>query len=149
MAESKGKKGKRQHGDTRSKTTELVVTFNIGRGDVIKVEALEASGNRRSLSEKEFAEIAGDDECSDLEAALEEAYAAGISDAIEDSIDGLFDTDEDEEIRRSILRDTATKQLLKRGVRGLILRRALKQSPKRKPVPARSSHNGADEASDH
>ena len=142
MSENKVKKGKKHE---KPAETQLVIT--VTKGEVIKVEMLGATGQHRELSEKEFAAFAGEDELTDLEDALEEAYAAGVNDAVEDFIESDFAADEDEEIRHTIIRETAARQLLRRGVRRLILRRALQRGPKR--TKARSNGNGVREATKH
>src|SRR5215469_4249594 len=110
----KPKKAKSKSHEKRAGTQQIVVT--LAKGEVLKVEALDGAGEHRELSQKEFAEIAGEDELTDLEDALEEAYAAGVNDAVEDSLESDFDGDEDEEIRRTIFREAAARQLLRRGV---------------------------------
>ena len=141
MSENKARKSKKHEKQTE---TQLVIT--VTKGEVIKVEMLGASGQHRELSEKEFAAFAGEDELTDIEDALEEAYAAGVNDAVEDSI-ASDDEDEDEDIRHTIIRETAARQLLRRGVRRLVLRRALQRGPKR--TKARSAANGVREATKH
>lgn len=107
---------------------QFVVTLSAPKGEVVKVEKIERPGQRRELSEEEFAQLAGEDEVEDLAAALEEAYAAGINDALGED-DEEEDEDDEEEIalRRFILGRAAGRQLLRRGVRRLILRRALRR----------------------
>jgi hypothetical protein len=113
-------------------TREVVVTLGGSKGEVLKAEKLERSGTRRDLTEEEFAALVGEDELEDLGAALEEAYAAGINDALHDALgekDEEEDDEEDEEIvlRRFILGRAAGRQLLRRGVRRLILARVLRR----------------------
>ena len=89
------------------------------------------------MSVEEFAEFVGSDEFSDLEMALEEAYAAGIEDAIRDSAG--VDFAEGEEIPRA--------KTLRTGTR----RNARQHAPEKGPVHkrARSKHNGAESVRKH
>jgi len=147
MADAKGKKGKKKSDEKHSETRQIVVTLHASNGGVIKVESLDEDGERTEVSEKEFAVLAGEDELDYLETALEEAYAAGVGDAIDESVGA---DDEDEEYENSILREVAARELLRSGVRRLIWRRALKRDPKAKPSQARrqSNHNGAEESTE-
>jgi len=107
-------------------TRQIVLTLAAPDGDVIKIEKLEKSGQRREVTDEEFADLAGED-AVDWGAALEHAYTAGIEDALKDEL-SEHDEDEQEEeeiLRRFILKRAAGRQLLRRGVRKLILRRAL------------------------
>ena len=124
----------------------LVVTLRLPKGDVVKVEKLAKSGERQQVSDKELAAITGADEMEYLGAALEDTYAAGMTDAIDGELgeDDAFD-DDDDEIDRIILRETVGRQFARRGVRTLILRKALRRKAGRKRAhPARKgSHEGA------
>lgn len=144
MAESKSKKGKKRSDERLAEPIELVLT--ISKGEVISIEALDDAGKRIEVSEREFAELSGEDEMEDLEAALEEAYAAGIGDVLEESVEAEFD-DEDQRLHNAIVREAAARQLLRSGVRRLILRRALQRGSGRKPKfkRPRANHNGAEE----
>jgi hypothetical protein len=132
-------------------TREVVVTLGGRKNEVLKVEKIEKSGPRRELSEEEFAALVGEDEMEDLGAALEEAYAAGINDAINDALGELDEAEDDEEeedeeivLRRFILGRGAGRQLLRRGVRRLILARVLRRALSRqRPHTARKTNGKA------
>jgi hypothetical protein len=98
------------------KVRELVVTVSLPAGDVVKIAELKSGGQRRELSEQEFAELAAHGEEEGLVTALEEAYAAGA----EDPRDG-----EDAEAGRRILWDAAARLRVRSTVRRLVLARAL------------------------
>jgi hypothetical protein len=111
-------------------TVQLVLTLSASKGDVLKVETLGRSGQRSEISEEDFAALAGEDEIEELGAAFEEAYSAGIVDALGE--DDQEDEEEDEEdaqhsLRQLILGRSAGRLLIRRGVRRLILRRALRR----------------------
>jgi hypothetical protein len=116
------------------KTKELVVTVRLPAGDVVKIEELKSSGDRRAISEQEFAELAAHGEEESLIAALEEAYAAGAADA------GESDAPDETNVR--ILWDAAARMRLRSTVRRLVLARALtrmaaadSETPKPKTTP--------------
>lgn len=112
------------------KVKELVVTVSLPAGDVVKIAELKSGGQRRELSEQEFAELAAHGEEEGLAAALEEAYAAGAEDANEG---------EEAEAGRRILWDAAARLRLRGTVRRLVLARALTRmaaAPAQKPKPA-------------
>jgi hypothetical protein len=96
------------------KVRELVVTMSVPGGEVVKVAELKASGQRRELTEQEFADLAANGEEESLVAALEEAYAAGAEDVGGESTAGM-----------RILWDAAARQRLRTTVRRLVLGRAL------------------------
>jgi hypothetical protein len=104
-------------------TKEIVLTLTAPNGDVVKIEALEKSGQRRELNDDEFSALAGND-AIDLGDAVEQAYATGIADALQDDEDDENE-DEAEILRRFILKVAAGRQLLRRGAHKLIVRRAL------------------------
>ena len=104
-------------------TKEIVLTLTAPNGDVVKIEALEKSGQRRELNDDEFSQLAGND-AVDLGDAVEQAYATGIADALQDD-EEEGNEDEAEILRRFILRVAAGRQLLRRGAHKLIVRRAL------------------------
>ena len=104
-------------------TKEIVLTLTAPNGDVIRIEALEKSGQRRELSDDEFSALAGKD-AVDLGDAIEHAYATGIADALQDDEDEESE-DESEILRRFILKVAAGRQVLRRGAHKLIVRRAL------------------------
>ena len=58
---------------------QLVVTFNVAMGEIVKVEKVDKAGKRQELTEEECAKLAGQDEVEEIEAALEEAFEAGVA----------------------------------------------------------------------
>jgi hypothetical protein len=115
---------------TTDDTVQIVLTLSAAKGDVLKVETLSRSGQRTEISEGGFAALAGEDEIEELGAAIEEAYAAGIVDALGEEDEEDEDEDEDDaeqSLRELILGRSAGRLLIRRGVRRLILRRALRR----------------------
>ena len=141
-------------GRKQLETKQLVVTLSVPKGDVVKVETLGKSGQRHEVSEEEFAQLAGEDEMEDLGGVLEEAYVAGINDAIHDALGEEEEEDEEEEgendqeeevVREFVLRRAAGRQLVRRGVRQLILRRVLRREliQRRKPPERKAGRKGS------
>ena len=109
--------------DKKQATKQIVLTLGGSNGDVFKIEELTKSGKRRELSDDEFAILVGDEESEDMGTVLEEAYSAGLTDALDHEQE---EEKEEQEILRR-LRRAAGRQLLRRGVRRLILRRILRR----------------------
>lgn len=111
-------------------TVQLVVTLSASKGEVLKVEALSQSGQRSEISEGDFAALTGEDEIEELEVAFEEAYAAGVADALGEEDEEDEEEDEEEtkgSLRQLLLGRSAGRLLIRRGLRRLILRRALRR----------------------
>ena len=125
-----------------SETRQIVLTLSVPGGDVLKVEKIDKAGQRRPMPEAEFAALAGDDDAEDLGAVLEGAYTAGISDALDDEMSDEDEGSDDEEeiIRRFMMRRSAGRQLLRGGMRKLILRRRLRRDLVQ--MRAKSGSNG-------
>src|SRR5207247_3174632 len=64
--------------DSTDEIEQLVVTFNAAMGEIAKVEKVDKAGKRQELTEEECAKLAGQDEVEEIEAALEEAFEAGV-----------------------------------------------------------------------
>lgn len=147
MAEPKAKKSSKEssreqpkeHREKRAaEPFELVVTFAEPGGEVEKVEKLGTSGERHALTEKELAGLAGEDEFASLKSALEEAYEAGVNDGIDDAID-IGISGEDDELGRGSLREAVAGERLRRGMRRLMIRRALLRGAARNRVRSERS----------
>jgi hypothetical protein len=125
---------------------ELVVTLSVAQKKIVKVEAVEPSGARHALADQDFAELVGEDEEETLVAALEEAYAAGAEDALEDDDEPAAEGDGVEH-HRTIMWEAAARQDLRRSVRRLILSRALRRiSAPPSESPAQNARKGASNA---
>ena len=117
---------------------QLVVTFNAAMGEIVKVERVDKAGKRQELTEEECAKLAGLDEVEEIEAALEEAFEAGVAVVLGDEDEEYAEDDDDEEralrqlliggllgrhpVRRRLLhqlllRRLLRRRLLKRGLR--------------------------------
>jgi hypothetical protein len=104
----------------------VVFTLNATKGEILKVERIDKSGQRRELNEEDLAALSGGEEVDELEAGLEEAYGAGILAALGEE----DEDDEDEEetaLRRLVLARLLGRRMVRRGLRRLVLRRALRR----------------------
>jgi len=115
---------------------QLVVTFNATMGEIVKVEKVDKSGKRQELTEEECAKLAGQDEVEEVEAALEEAFEAGVAVVLGDEEDEDYAEDDDDEERalrqlligRLLGRHPVRRRLLQQLLlRRLLLRRLLKR----------------------
>jgi hypothetical protein len=109
--------------DRKQATRQIILTIGDSNGDVFKIEELTKSGKRRELSDDEFEVLVGDEDAEDIGTVLEEAYSAGLTDALDHEHD---EEKEEREIFRR-LRRASGRQLLRRGLRGLLLRRILRR----------------------
>ena len=109
-------------------TRKLLLT--LGNGDVFKIEKIEKSGQRREMSEAEFAQLGGNG-TADLAAALKHAYTLGFADALKDELQsgeaGPQEYDEEATMRRFIVRRAAGLRRLRDEARKVIFGRALSQ----------------------
>ena len=112
-------------------TEQMVLTIGATTGDVVKIEKIDKAGKRDELSEEDCARLAGEDEVEEIEAALEEAFEAGIAGALsEDDEDDL--DDEERALRRLLIggllrRRPVLTRLRRRSLRRLLLRRLLRR----------------------
>ena len=58
---------------------QLVVTFNAAMGEIVKLEKVDKAGKREELTEEDCAKLAGEDEVEEIEAALGQAFEAGVA----------------------------------------------------------------------
>jgi hypothetical protein len=111
-------------------TEQLLVTLSAATGEIVKVEKLDPGGKRHELSDGEYAALAVDDETDEIEAALEEAYAAGVGDALgEDDEDGA--DDEEDALRRLAVGRLLVRGMLRRGLRRRLIRRAIQRDDRK------------------
>jgi hypothetical protein len=64
---------------TASKTEQLVFTLRGGTSEVVKIEKIDIAGKRSEVPDAKAIEITGKDYIAEIEAALDEAFEAGIS----------------------------------------------------------------------
>lgn len=149
-------KSKTAHRSTKSRPSEkkassagikeVVLTLSMPKGNVVKIEKVEKLGHRQALSDEELAMFVGEDEMDDLGSVLEEAYAAGIADALgekpaEDTREDELEEGEsdDEAFGDFMLRLLARHRLVRRGVRRLVLRRMVASTLVRSERPQRKT----------
>jgi hypothetical protein len=123
-------KGSKQIKRPKAKTKfkQLIFTLDETTGEVAKLEALGSTGKRHVLPDAEIGKIAGDDELNDFSDMLEDAYAAGIRDGIEDALSTPRAGESAASRARQSEKESAGSQILRSGIRRFILRRALRRS---------------------
>src|SRR4029078_12566469 len=91
--------------DSAEEEEQLVVTFNAAMGEIVKVEKVDKAGKRQELTEEECAKLAGRDEVEEIEAALEEAFEAGVAVVVgdDDKEDAEDDDDEERALRQLLI----------------------------------------------
>jgi len=112
-------------------TEQIVLTVGATTGDVVKIEKIDKSGKRDEISDEDCATLAGEDEVDEIEAALEEAFEAGIAGALSEDDEDDFD-DEERALRRLLIggllkRRPVLLRLRRRSLRRLLLRRLLRR----------------------
>jgi hypothetical protein len=112
-------------------TEQMVLTIGATTGDVVKIEKIDKAGKRDELAEEECAKLAGEDELEEIEAALEEAFEAGIAGALREDDDDELD-DEEKTLRQLLIgglvrRRPVLLRLRRRSLRRLLLRRLIRR----------------------
>lgn len=130
--------GKEQHGARREKTrdaasgdtVQLIFTLNAATGAVINIEKVDRDGTRHEVPKDETAALAGKDNLHEIEAALDEAFEAGISSVLEPSSgdEPPDETEEETKLRRVLLTDIINRNVRQRLQRRLVQRLILSQT---------------------
>jgi hypothetical protein len=125
-------------GDSSSGEEQVVVTINPGMGKIVRVEKLDKAGKRQELAEKEFVKLVGDDEVEEIEAALEEAFEAGVAAMLGDEYedDETVEDDEEKALRQLLIagllrRRRIQRRILQRVVMSHVLRGRFLKRPQR------------------
>jgi hypothetical protein len=111
---------------------QLVVTVNAAKGEIVNVEKVDKVGKRQELTEEECAKLAGQDEVEEIEAALEEAFDAGVTVVLGDE-DEEDDDDEERALRQLLIGGLLRRHPIRRRLlhqlllRRLLLRRLLER----------------------
>ena len=124
-----GGSGSRREGARAAPTVEteqLMLTLSVATGEIVRVEKVEHGGKRHELSDGEYAELVVDDETGEIEAALEEAYEAGLEDALGEN-DGDGAADEVLALRRLAVGRLLVRGMLRRGLRRRLLHRTTRR----------------------
>jgi hypothetical protein len=110
---------------------QLIITMAPSNSSVLKIEKMDSSGKHHKLAKEEVATLVGKDDLHEIEAALDEAFEAGILSVLDPDSDGETDneTGEETELRRvlvsGIIGRGLRRRLQRRLVQRLILTRTL------------------------
>ena len=87
-----------------SEEQQVVVTI-APMGKVVRVEKIDKTANRHELTEDEWTKLVGGDEVEEIEAALEEAFEAGIAAVLGEDYedDEQYEDDEEKTLRRLLI----------------------------------------------
>ena len=159
-AETAGLKRERPGGrsvEDAKETEQLILTLNAATHEAVEIEKLDKAGQRHQLSERDCAELTGDDEIDDFLGAVQEAYEAGIAEGL-GAEDGEDEADEEvvlwdllllrrrfvgsQLLRRGLRRSLLRRLLLRRLLRGVVFRPATAQEQRRKPIDQKT-RNGS------
>jgi hypothetical protein len=112
-------------------TRQLIFTLNAATGAIIRIEKVDPAGRRSDVPREETVALAGKDNLHEIEAALDEAFEAGISSVLQPTGDdeSSEETEEEKELRRILLTrligPKVRRRLQHRLVQRLILSRTL------------------------
>jgi hypothetical protein len=131
---------KEHHGFKRGRpasgeTEQLVFTIDVKTGGVVKIEKIDPLGKRREIAKDETVALAEKGGIHEIEAALDEAFEAGISSVLEphgdDESDGAStasEGEEDLELRKLLLSGLVSRHVRRRLQRRLVQRLILSQT---------------------
>jgi hypothetical protein len=110
-------------------TEQIIFTMRVPAGEVVRVEKIDVGGNRHQLSKEETAGLVGNNEVSEIEEALDEAFEAGICSLLDPSeVEESPETEDEVALRRELLTHIVgagvRRRLQRRIVQRLILSRA-------------------------
>jgi hypothetical protein len=92
-------------------------------GKVVRVEKIDKTAKRHELTEEEWTKLVGSDEVEEIEAALEEAFEAGIAAVLGEEYEGDEEYEDDEE--KALRRVLIAGLLRRRSVQHRILQRLM------------------------
>jgi len=104
---------------------QLVVTINPAMGGIVKVEKIDKAGKHQDLSEEECAKLVGKDAVEEIEAALEEAFEAGVNGVLGDEYETEGESEDEDDEDKAIRRFLISEVLVGRSVRRRIMHRLL------------------------
>ena len=96
-------------------------------GEIVKVEKVDKAGKRQELTEEECAKLAGQDEVEEIEAALEEAFEAGVAVVLGERTRRTRERRDDEEraLRQLLIGGLLGRRPVRRRLRRLVVQRLL------------------------
>jgi hypothetical protein len=122
---------KRPRAHDPEESVQLIFTVSSATGTVLRIEKVDSQGKRREVPEEEAVALAGEHGLHEIDAALDDAFEAGIASVLApgsiDDTNGV--SDEEIELRRELLagiiEQGTRRRLRRRLVERLILSRAL------------------------
>ena len=128
--EHNGAKRERGRSGAANETAQLIFTLNTATGAVTKIEKIDEAGKRREVQKDETVKLVGKDNFHEIEAALDEAFEAGISSIFqpeEEEEEGV-ESEEETELRRVLLSGIVGRNVRRRLQRRLVQRLILSQT---------------------
>jgi len=120
-----------------SEEEQVVVTINAPMGKIVQLEKIDNAGKRQELEEEEWAKLVGDDEVEEIEAALEEAFEAGVAAAFGEEYedDEAVEDEEEKALRRLLIAGLLRRRRVQRRIlQRLMVSRLLRRRFLKRPV---------------
>jgi hypothetical protein len=123
----------------------FTITFDVGTGEVVKFERIDANGVRQDLSESDRARLAAEESEGRLGGIVEQAFEAGISCVLggKTNLDDERESEEEAELRRLLLRQliqhSPAARYMRRDAMSRVALRTLIQTSLARPPP-RATH---------
>lgn len=110
-------------------TEQLVFTVRSATGEVMKIEKIDPAGKRSAIGKDETLALAGKQDLGEIEAALDEAFEAGIFSVLDPGGDGeeTEETAPEESAEEADLRRVLLKLVIGREVRRRLQRRLVQR----------------------
>jgi hypothetical protein len=108
----------------------LAFTLDASTGEILKIENVDSTGQRRELSKAERQDLATERLGVGVEALLERAFEAGVACLLDDDDkeEEERETEEEAGVRRVLLQHLMEKTLAARALRREVLRQAIVQT---------------------
>jgi hypothetical protein len=120
-----------QAAQTASRVDRLSLVLEVSSGEIVKVEAMDSTGQRRELSQSEIGELAKANRRDGVEQLIERSFEAGLASVLpggEDGVDDDSETEDEAGLRRILLKPLMENSVALRLLRPEALQRAIVQS---------------------
>jgi hypothetical protein len=123
---AEGRRSKAAPGKPEQPESADLVAFTVeaATGRIVKIERVDSTGERRELSEEEWARLAKSNAKATLERVVEQAFEAGIDSVLGEEAEER-ESNEDAELSRALLRSLIERSAAKRLMQRDVLSRAI------------------------
>ena len=104
--------------DKASEQEQLLVTIHAPTGKIVKAEKIGKAGKPQELQEEEWARFVAEDEVDEIEAALEEAFEAGIAAVLGEEYedDEAYEDEDEKALRQSLIAGLFRRRQVQRRI---------------------------------